>query len=319
MLKQKKNFQLPPSLRNHHGTLRTVGFEIEFGSLEAQRVANFVQSAFGGNLEEIAPDQFVVADTSLGDFSVKLDTRIGSDPNPTGSPLQEELYKAARIALSVVIPHEIVTPPVPIDRMDELLPMMAMLRSAGAAGSGESVLYAFALHINPEATSFEAEDIALTLKSFSLLSPWLWKSIGPDMTRRLLGFAEPFDRLYVEKLVREDYWPSLPNLIDDYIDANPSRNRDLDPLPLFTFLDEERVRTKLPNEKIGKRPTFHYRLPDARVNDPNWSLATEWNRWVAVERLAADREKLLVACMSYLRCAGDNDAWCSQAPGFVLK
>jgi hypothetical protein len=54
----------------------------------------------------------------------------------------------------------------------------------------------------------------------------------------------------------------------------------------------ERVRARLPNEKIGKRPTFHYRLPDARVSDPGWSIAPDWNRWVAVERLAVDRPRL---------------------------
>ncbi|MEF2554282.1 hypothetical protein VQ042_23665 [Aurantimonas sp. A2-1-M11] len=45
-------------------------------------------------------------------------------------------------------------------------------------------------------------------------------------------------------------------------------------------------------EKIGKRPVLHYRLPTARVSQPGWSIAPDWNRWVAVERLAADRTQL---------------------------
>ena len=80
--------------------------------------------------------------------------------------------------------------------------------------------------------------------------------------------------------------------IDDYLAANPTRNRDLDLLPLLHYFDETRVRAVLPNEKINGRPTFHYRLPDARVSDPGWSIAPDWNRWVCVERLAADRERL---------------------------
>ena len=41
------------------------------------------------------------------------------------------------------------------------------------------------------------------------------------------------------------------------------------------------MRAVLPNEKINGRPTFHYRLPDARLSDPGWSIAPDWNRWVA--------------------------------------
>ena len=51
--------------------------------------------------------------------------------------------------------------------------------------------------------------------------------IHPDPTRRLLGFAEPFDHDYVSRLVDPRYWPETLSLIDDYIDANPTRWRDL--------------------------------------------------------------------------------------------
>jgi hypothetical protein len=129
------------------------------------------------------------------------------------------------------------------------------------------------------------------------------------MTRRLLGFAEPFDSHYVSKLIQVDYWPPIDILIDDYIDANPSRDRDLDLLPLFAYLNENQVRGRLPNEKISARPTYHYRLPDARVDDPEWSLALEWNRWVAVENLAANPEKLLSACQAYLKSGANRDSW----------
>jgi hypothetical protein len=82
-------------------------------------------------------------------------------------------------------------------------------------------------------------------------------------------------------------------LIDDYLDASPSRNRELDMLPLFAHLDHDRVRARLPYEKISARPTFHYRLPDSRVDDPAWTIAADWNRWVEVERLACDPARLV--------------------------
>jgi hypothetical protein len=136
--------------------------------------------------------------------------------------------------------------------------------------------------------------------------------VDPDPTRRLLGFAERYPSTYVELLAHEAYWPSMPTLIDDYLEANPTRNRDLDLLPLLAFLEESRVRGALPNEKIKKRPTFHYRLPDCRLADPNWSPVVEWNRWVAVERLAADRERLALVCAAYLQNIEAEGAWADR-------
>ena len=70
-----------------------------------------------------------------------------------------------------------------------------------------------------------------------------------------------------------------------------TRKRALDLLPLLAHLDEERVRSVLPHEKIGSRPVFHYRLPHAHLSDPTWSIMPDWNRWLLVERLASDLEE----------------------------
>ena len=175
-----------------------------------------------------------------------------------------------------------------------------VLRRAGAKGTQDGALYAFGLHFNPEMPRREAETSSSFLKTFALLNAWLRREVAPDATRALLGFADPFPRDYVRKIADPDYRPDLGAFIDDYLAANPTRNRDLDLLPLLPSLDEERVRRVLPNEKINARPTFHYRLPDARVSDPGWSIAPDWNRWVAVERLAADRDRLDAVGAAYL-------------------
>jgi hypothetical protein len=251
---------------------------------------------------------------------VALDTRLLQGRKPAGGAIERieaELSNLVASAASLVLPQEITTPPVGLDRLQELEVLVPELRRAGASGTETSVLYAFALHINPEAPSLEAKAVTAIIKAFALLSPWLWRSIKPDMTRRVLGFAEPFGASYVEKLVDGDYWPALPRLIEDYIDANPTRNRALDVLPLFAWLDEARVRARLPEEKINRRPTFHYRLPDARVNDPNWSLALEWNRWLAVERLAADAGKLRAACEAYVSEQRDGNGWAGESTRFM--
>jgi hypothetical protein len=150
-----------------------------------------------------------------------------------------------------------------------------------------------------------------------LLNAWLRRQVAPDATRHLLGFADPFPADYVRRVVSPDYWPDTPGFIDDYLAANPTRNRDLDLLPLLVHLDEPRVRAALPNEKINRRPTFHYRLPDARASDPGWSIGPDWNRWVAVERLACDRDLLNATGEAYLSFAGEEKSWADTVERIV--
>ena len=63
-------------------------------------------------------------------------------------------------------------------------------------------------------------------------------------------------------------------------------------LPLFAQIDEERVQAQVGDDRINARPTFHYRLPDCRIDDEQWTLARSWNRWCVVERLANDPQAL---------------------------
>ena len=133
------------------------------------------------------------------------------------------------------------------------------------------------------------------------------------------GLRRSFPPAYIRKLAAPDYWPDIPTFIDDYLAANPTRNRDLDLLPLLLHFDADRVRAVLPNEKINGRPTFHYRLPDARVSDPGWSIAPDWNRWVAVERLAADRERLDAVGLSYLAFEGAEKSWADVVERIALS
>jgi hypothetical protein len=51
---------------------------------------------------------------------------------------------------STVVPYEIVTPPLPISKLDDLNTLANKLRSLKVKGTGSSFMYAFGLHINPE-------------------------------------------------------------------------------------------------------------------------------------------------------------------------
>jgi hypothetical protein len=63
-------------------------------------------------------------------------------------------------------------------------------------------------------------------------------------------------------------------------------------LPVFAHIDGPRVRGRLTDQKISSRPTFHWRLPNADLESPFWSIAHEWERWLSVEELAIDEVEL---------------------------
>jgi hypothetical protein len=79
-------------------------------------------------------------------------------------------------------------------------------------------------------------------------------------------------------------------------------------LPLFTFLAPDKVRAAVDDPRLKARPALHYRLPDSRIDEPGWSVVTEWNRWArTVEALADDPGRLAEMMAGYR--AHLRDAW----------
>ncbi len=313
------DFARPPILHNAEGRMRTVGVEMEFSGPTAEETAQALVRDFGGAVEMEDPHYFRVRGSALGDLSIELDSRM-MHPEKKDTLLGGIVPRLAAwvgTAASVLIPCELVTGPIPIDRLHEVDQVIATLRNLGAKGTQDGPLFAFGLHFNPEIPRQDAVTVTAFMKSFALLNPWLRREASPDRTRELLGFADPFPADYVRRIVSLDYWPDISTFIDDYLSFNPTRNRDLDLLPLLHHLDAQRVRAVLPNEKINGRPTFHYRLPDARVSDPGWSIAPDWNRWVCVERLAADRERLDAVGSAYLSFEGEDKSWANVVEQIV--
>jgi hypothetical protein len=308
----------PPRLHTDDGSVRRIGAEIEFSAVDCREAAALVEARFGGTIEEESAWRFRVRDTDFGDFTVELDTQYAhahahakavDETDPSASDFERRIADTLDREVSEVIgdigslwlPVEIVAPPVPLDRLPELDPLIADLRAAGAEGTDDALLFAFATQLNVEVATRSPESVRDYLKAYLLLAEGLRDEIEPRLTRRLLPFASPFPQDYVRLVVNPAYRPDLGELIDDYLDANPTRNRELDMLPLFLDLDPERVRARITDARVRARPTFHYRLPDTRLSDPGWGLITEWNRWVRVEQLAADPEGLADAGRAYLR------------------
>lgn len=290
---------VPPISHNERGETRHVGVELEFAGLSAREAAAVVARKFGGQMKMSDPHRFKVETAKWGTFVVELD--FTSAHPEGGDEMEGRLAEFIGDISQAIVPMEIVAPPIPYTEIGVLDSLVIELDRHGAAGSQMGLLSAFGLHLNPEVAQTDARWITDVFKAYLILSEWLRREIAVNIKRRITSFIDPFPADYVREVVDPRYQPALGTFMDDYLTANPTRNRELDLLPLFAHLDPERVRAAVQDPRIKARPTFHYRLPDSRVGDLWWSVTTEWNRWVMVERLAADPERLAAAGTAYIR------------------
>lgn len=297
----------PPHRTTADGAQRRVGVELEFAAVSAGKGASLVQELFGGRIEKEDPHRYHILDTSLGNFTCELDTQYAhrsyaeDETHEAGSEdaisfllngFQRELQTLFGDISSLVMPYEVTCPPIEIEELPRLEALVDALRMAGAEGTRASPFYAFGAQLNPELAAGGTAWILSVFKAYLLLSDWLRAVISLHLTRQLVDFASPFPRAYVRKVVDPDYWPDRDRFIDDYLAHNATRNRELDMLPMFTWLDAERVCAVVKDPRVKPRPTFHYRLPDANVGQPHWGVILEWNRWCVVEQLAERRDIL---------------------------
>lgn len=289
----------PPIPDNARGETRKVGVELEFAGLTARAAAEVVARKFGGRIEMADPHRFKVETAAWGTFVVELDF-VSAHPE-NGDEMDTRLAEFIGDISQAIVPMEIVAPPIPFTEIGVLDGLVVELDRHGAAGSQTGLLSAFGLHLNPEIARADAGWILDVFKAYLILSEWLRREIGVNFKRRITAFIDPFPTDYVRRVVDPGYRPSQAAFMDDYLAANPTRNRELDLLPLFAHLDPGRVRAAVEDPRIKPRPTFHYRLPDSRVGELWWSVTAEWNRWVVVERLAADPERLAAAGAAYVQ------------------
>ncbi len=306
-------FVMPPQVRTHDGGMRHVGVELEYQGVPPEVVARALVARFGGREEVVNRFHRFVRETSLGDFAIELDYSTLRDApyveflesfgiRRDEVPLLDKLEALAEQVASTVAPYEVVSPPVPFDRLDELEEVRALLHAHRAEGTRASIRYAFGLHFNVEAPALDGPTLLAFLRAFLVLYDWLVTTSRVDLTRRFFPFIEPFPEAYRRHVLAPDYRPALDELIGDYLAANPTRNRPLDMVPLFTEIRGEAVSSAIKeSDLVRPRPAFHYRLPNCLIDEPEWTLATEWSRWIEVERLAADPARLDDMAEAWLR------------------
>lgn len=305
------DFKQPPRQYNADGELRKVGYEIEYAGVDLRLSAECVQSVTGGKLEQENPYRYVVSGTEFGEFGIEVDAsilqeqsyenflqKIGIDIDSLDirAPLEDFIRNSA----ANIVPNEIVTPPIPLDRMSILDDIRTVLVNEQAHGTRGSLIYGFGVHMNPELPSTDAADLLAWLRAYSLLHDWLSQRADVDWTRRISPYINPYPAEYLTLITDPDYAPDRKQLIADYVRLIPSRNHALDMLPAFVHIAGESLLGKLKEPHLIKpRPAFHYRLPNCLLDDPDWRLAKEWNDWVTVETLADNTESLIELCKAY--------------------
>ena len=304
------NIAQPPTITNAKGQPRKVGFELEYTGIELAETATLLQDLFGGTIEEEHKSSYRVAHTEFGDFTIMFDAqmfqRLSADVareralDPENDSLKAMAEKFLAPLAAGWVPNEIVTPPIPLDRLQEMERLTIALRDAGAKGTGASPIYAFGMHINAELPGVPPEQLKDYIAAFVLLQERLQFEGQMDLTRQLSQFAKLFPDDYIEFILQPDYAPNLTDLITDYLQFNPTRNRALDMLPAFSHLEPELVGSLLNDGLTQARPTFHYRLPNCSLDKPDWSILDEWALWVSVEALAEDKDRLAHMSQAWL-------------------
>jgi hypothetical protein len=302
-------YRAPPRGLTDFGVARRVGVEIEFAGLSIEQASALVRGLYGGKIVPINRFATSVRGTSLGDFRVEIDSmplkeqryRAFLDKIGAGDRVTDVVEDLLETVARQWIPSEIVTAPLAIDDLHQLEALRCALLGHNAEGTRASPLYGFAFQLNPEVPSLDAGSLTRHLKAFVALYDWLAAVIHVDPTRAMSPYVDVFPAEYRRKLLAAEYTPDVDTLIDDYLVYNPTRNRPLDMLPVFATLRRDVVLAKAKeHDQVKPRPTFHYRLPNCLVDDPSWSFALEWNRWVEVERLADDSSRLESICAELL-------------------
>lgn len=268
-----------PRMCTERGTPRHIGVEIELAGLEEAHLAALLQRRLGGQALCLGEQDWELRGSRLGRLQIYLD--FAARKHLQG-PIKDIGLRLGR----EVIPVEIVTEPLEFKQFRALDGVLDMLRRAGALGTEASLLYGFGLHLNIEAVS--PREVVRSLLAYALIEPWMRRYHPIELTRATLPFADRYPERLVRALI--DLGPQAPieRVIAAYCAATMSRNHGLDMLPLFAALRPDLVDLQaVRGGTVSPRPAFHFRLPDCRISDPQWSLDTEWRRWRLVETVAA--------------------------------
>lgn len=262
---------------------RLCGVEIEFAGLTEEATARIVTETLGGQCSPDGAHAFRVTDTRIGTIKVELDTAL----RKADLPMLEAGLDLAR----AIVPVEIVSDPLDAEGLEILDRLRERLRTEGAQGSRDGLFLGFGVHLNPETPTDPAQTMRI-VRAYGLLEDWLRQEDPIDPTRRVLPFVDPWPHRLIDDLVSRDI-EDMDSLMRFYARHTTSRNHGLDLLPLFKHACADAFAATFAKDRATSgRPAFHFRLPDCRIDEAEWSLADPWRSWMVVERLAQDQDAL---------------------------
>lgn len=297
-MSQPNTLNMPDIVRTADGKERRVGVEIELSGLGYQQLVDLAGELLGG---ESTPESRYVSklQTPLGDFVIELDSDPIKDLDLADERLPEPIRELGGQAMEVIdaaaeliVPLEIVSPPLVFADLHQIETLVDELRKAGALGSRNAIYFAFGLQLNPELPDLKPTTLVRYYQAFAVLYDWLKARHQLDISRKFTPYIEPWSSRYTDLLIADDYLPDQRQMMVDYLESNPTRNRALDLLPLFAHLDKPLLDQYVEDPRIKSRPTLHYRLPDCDIDNPEWRFSSVWNDWVVVEQLANNAEDL---------------------------
>lgn len=301
---------MPPTVVKKDGTPRRLGVEIELQGIPVDMLARLTALTLDGQVETISPAEYRIDVPDLGDFRVEVDFALLKDmareryeaDDEEQSVVDDMAFEALSAASSLVVPCEVVTPPIAMERISEPLQVLTdAIRDAGGKGTRHSPFYAFGVHLNIEPADLESHTIVAYMKAFVCLFDWLAWEGEVDPVRRATPYIQRYPTDYDLHLTDPGYWPGPEDLIVDYLNWNASRNRALDMLPMLSEINPAAVSLAVGDDLVNARPAFHYRLANCAIDEPDWSIADPWQRWLQIEYLANDRDALNECCTEYRR------------------
>ncbi|MBT8361595.1 MAG: amidoligase family protein [Desulfobacterales bacterium] len=294
-MSKSRHYFVPRMTRNIEGNERNVGFELEFSGLDVNETCRLIAKVFAGTISVESEFEALVKTSEMDVFTVELDWQFGKNlakkhgehsESKESQGLQDSFIQGLTSLAGKIVPVEIVCPPLPLSKLELLDPLIDQLRRAGAKGTGDSPVFAFGVHVNPEIPDASANSLCRYLQAYCIAQDWLIKIHDIDLTRRLTPYVDLYPDKYLHTVLNYDDSIDLDTLIGDYLSHNRTRNRALDMLPLFRYLDEKRIDQSMDDELTNARPTFHYRLPNCEINKEGWYLNESWNIWCVIEYLA---------------------------------
>lgn len=321
-------FRMPAMINRDDGQIRRVGFELEFTGLNVDEALAVMQRVLNAEVKQVSAAERTLK-TASGNYNLELDwallkrTAAQAQQAADSDNPEPDWVGMVSQAAALVVPVEVVCPPLPLDELDELDRLVEALRKSGAKGTSDSLVAALGVHINAELPALDAQTITAYLVAYSLLQWWLVESHEVNIARKISPYVDLYPEAFIRELLEESS-PDIDWLFEHYLKHNATRNRALDLLPLLSHLDADRVMTAVPDDRIKSRPTFHYRLPNCDIENPAWFLATEWNQWWLVEQLASDkqaREDLTQAWLQACRplLGVNRKQWVSQVDAWLQQ